>query len=100
MYGPRDQGTWTRDGSLDPRHAFLQSGRRYRVLREFADFDGDVHRVDEEWTFLGSSFVPYEDGLSFFVSLDGRREWQIRMQWRPETQGKVLDALSSYLTTA
>ena len=100
MYGPRGGGHWTAGGSLEARHAFLEAGKRYRVIREFTDFDGDVHRVGEEWTFLGSSFVPYEDGLSLFVSFDGASEWQIRMQWRPEAQGRVLDALSSYLAPA
>ena len=70
------------------------------MRREFTDFDGDVHRAGEEWTFLGSSFLPHDDGLSLFVSLDGAREWQVRMQWRPEAQGPVLDALSSYLAPA
>ena len=100
MYGPRESGTWTSGGGLDPRHAFLQSGRRYRVLREFTDFDGDAHRAGEEWTFLGSNFVPYEDGLSLFVSKDGVSEWQIRMQWRPEAQGPVLDRLDAYVGPA
>jgi hypothetical protein len=61
------------------------------------DFDGDTHSRGEEWTFLGASFLPHEDGLSLFVSLDGSREWHIRMQWRDEAQGAVLDALSRYL---
>lgn len=96
MYGPCDSGHWTRTG-LDASHAFLKAGRRYRVLRAFTDFDGDVHPPGEEWTFLGSSFLPHDDGLSLFVSLDGRREWQIRMQWRPEAQGAMLDSLRTYL---
>ena len=100
LYGPRDRGHWTADGHLEARHAFLDAGKRYRVIREFTDFDGDVHREGERWTFLGSSFLPYDDGLSLFVSLDGVREWQIRMQWRPEAQGTVLDTLSSYVGPA
>jgi hypothetical protein len=61
------------------------------------DFDGDAHVPGEEWTFLGASFLPHEDGLSLFVSLDGQREWQIRMQWRADAQGDVLYALSAYV---
>ena len=37
--------------------------------------------------FLGHSFLPYEDGMSFFVSIDGINEWHLRLQWRPEEQG-------------
>lgn len=100
MDGPRDRGHWTGAGSLSPRHAFLEAGRRYRVTKTFADFDGDTHPAGEEWTFLGSSFLPYDDGLSLFVTLDGVREWQIRMQWRAEAQAEVLDALPAYLVEA
>ena len=100
MTGPRARGHWTAAGSLQPRHDVLTAGERYRVRRAFTDFDGDTHRPGEEWTFLGSSFLPYDDGLSLFVSFDGEQEWQIRMQWRPEAQGKVLDALSEYIEPA
>jgi hypothetical protein len=98
MYGPYEGGH--RSGGDARPHDFLQPGHRYRVSREFRDFDGDVHPAGEEWTFLGSSFVPYEDGLSLFVSLDGVREWQIRMQWRDEAQAGVLDALAAYVGAA
>lgn len=97
MYGPRERGHWTSSGSLEPRHSFLEAGRRYRVTKAFVDFDGDTHPPGEQWTFLGASFLPYEDGLSLFVSLDGVREWQIRMQWRAEAQGAILDALAAHL---
>ena len=82
------------------RFEFLEAGKRYKVVAEFTDFDGDVHRPGEEWTFLGSSFLPYDDGLSLFVSPDGSRERQIRMQWRPESQGGIIDALRKYVAPA
>ena len=99
MYGPLERGHWS-GGRLQPSHDFLQAGRRYRVLREFTDFDGDAHRPGEEWTFLGASFLPHDDGLSLFVSLDGVQEWQIRMQWRAEAQGAILDTLHAYVGPA
>jgi hypothetical protein len=46
---------------------------------------------------MGFSFLPYDDGLSLFVSLDGKSEWHIPMQWRPEEQGTVLDNLAEYV---
>ena len=96
MYGPREPGHWT--ATLQKRHFdFLKAGKRYTVRRQFVDFDGDVHPAGEEWTFLGASFLPYDDGLSLFVSLDGSREWQIRMQWRPEAQGRIIEALARYV---
>jgi len=82
------------------RFAFLEAGKRYKVVAEFTDFDGAVHRPGEEWTFLGSSFLPYDDGLSLFVSPDDSQELQIRMQWRPESQGGIIDHLGKYVAPA
>lgn len=76
---------------------FLRPGARYRVLVPFTDYDGHRHESGESWVFLTSSFLPHEDGLSLFVSLDGENEWQIRLQWRSEQQAPILDALGTFL---
>jgi len=98
-YGPKPTGTWS--GHKAPNsgasHSFLRGGQRYRVKSEFADYDGHTHPVGEEWLFLGYSFLPHDDGMSFFVSLDGTQEWHIRLQWRADAQGHVLDRLPEYL---
>jgi hypothetical protein len=47
-----------------------------------------------------SQFLPYEDGLSLFVHLDEGAERQIRLQWRKEEQGAIIDALPTYLVVA
>jgi hypothetical protein len=96
MDGPYPAGTYT---GLHPRREFgpLKGGARYRVVRAFTDYDGGLHEPGEAWTFLGENFLPHHDGLSLFVSLDGSREWHIRMCWRPEDQGPVIDALEEYL---
>jgi hypothetical protein len=96
MYGPCPAGHWTE--SLAPADfGPLTVGQRYRVTRAFTDYDGDVHASGEAWTFLGKNFSPYDDGLSLFVSLDGTQEWHIRMCWRPEDQGPIIDVLEDYL---
>jgi hypothetical protein len=97
MHGPLPAGTFT---ASNPQTDFgsLVGGSRYRVVQQFVDYDGFVHEVGETWTFLGKNFSPYDDGLSLFVSLDGAREWHIRLSWRPEDQGPVIDALGDYLS--
>ena len=99
MYGPEAIGHWS--GHTAPnsgnKHQFLEAGLNYRVVRAFTDHDGHVHPEGESWRFLGSAFLPYDDGLSWFVSLDGKREWHIRMQWRAEEQGAVVDNLAQYV---
>jgi Domain of unknown function (DUF3601) len=99
MYGPEPPGRWTGQIDTGPfKH--LVAGRRYEVIREFADHDKDVHPVGESWVFLGHSFVPYHDGLSLFVSLDGVQEWQIRLQWIAEEQAGIINALQHYVQPA
>ena len=99
MFGPQPAGFWSRHVATGhgSQHQFLVAGRRYRVTREFADFDGMLHPLGEEFTFLGYAFLPYEDGMSFFISLDGVSEWLLPLQWRAETQGAVLSFLRDYL---
>jgi Domain of unknown function (DUF3601) len=101
MTGPRASGFWTAVLSRKDHGDFgaLRVGRRFHVVRAFSDYDGDEHPVGEAWTFLGHNFLPYDDGLSLFVSKTGDDEWHIRMQWRAETQGPIIDALGSYVST-
>jgi hypothetical protein len=75
----------------------LAPGTRYVVSEAFTDYDGDLHDLGERWTFLGHSFLPHDDGLSLFVSLQDESEWHIRLQWRPDAQGPVLDQLPRFI---
>ncbi|MDH7974008.1 DUF3601 domain-containing protein [Sphingomonas sp. AR_OL41] len=99
MIGPFAQGHWT---ALNGNGSFqgLIVGGQYVVSAPFTDFDGDTHPAGEAWTFLGSAFQPHDDGLSLFVSLDGRQEWHIRLQWQPEAQAEIIDNLGRYVQSA
>lgn len=96
MYGPCPPGHFTARGGRD-KFQHLRVGHSYRVTQPFTDYDGDLHPAGESWTYLGHNFVPYHDGLSLFVSLDGTQEWQIRLSWNPEDQGPIIDALETYI---
>jgi hypothetical protein len=78
-------------------NAVVRPGGRYRVIEAFTDFDRQEHPVGEEWTFLRDSFLPYESGMTFFVSYDGKEESTIRLQWRQESQAHILDNLARYV---
>lgn len=95
MYGPMPRGTWMRG----PGEGFggLRPGARYRVVQAFVDFDRVTHPVGETWTFLGHNFLPYDAGLSLFVSLDGEHEWHIRMQDDPEQQSAIIADLARHV---
>ena len=95
MNGPFPKGQFD-SAKAAPPHTRLTPGTRYRVAKTFTDYDGGVHEAGETWTFLGDNFVPYHDGMSLFVSLDGEREWQIRLEWTDEGQGEILDSVDSW----
>lgn len=69
------------------RHLLLE--QRYRVVCAFTDHDRIIHPVGENWTFLHSTFLPFEDGLSLFVALDSGAAMQIRLQLRAEAEGPI-----------
>lgn len=96
MFGPQPRGAWTAH-RISGNFAHLRVGARYAVSVEFRDFDGRVHPTGEAWTYLGHAFLPYDDGLSLFISLDREQEWHIRLQWREDAQGPVIDALDEHI---
>ena len=100
MYGPRPRGSWTSLSAPNcgRNYDFLVAGARYRVIKEFADNDGQVHSVGDEWTFLGYSYQRHDEGLSLFVSYDGEQEWHIPMQLSAKEQGPIVDYLSEYVS--
>src|SRR4030095_8479763 len=95
MNGPSPKGHFSAAGR-GASNSRLTAGTRYRVAKAFTDYDGSLHEVGETWTFLGDNFVPYHDGMSLFVSVDGEHEWQIRLEWTDEGQGEILDSVHSY----
>jgi hypothetical protein len=76
--------------------ADLTPGRTYRVVTTFKDYDGIIHAVGERWRFVSKDFLPYEDGLTLLIEMDGRST-SIRLQWREETQGPVIDTFSDHV---
>lgn len=79
----------------DVRH--LSIGERYRIVRELKDYDGVVHPVGETWTFQGATFLPYEDGYTFYISTDIGNERSFRMQNRPDAQAAFFTEALAYV---
>ncbi len=74
----------------------LLPGRTYQVIASFKDYSGTTHPVGESWRFVEKHFLPYEDGLTLIVEKDGQSVW-IQLQWRPESQGEIIDNFSDYV---
>lgn len=79
--------------------ASLLPGRTYQVIREFIDYEQRIHAVGETWTFITSTFAPYDDGMLLQIRQHGELH-SFRMQWRPESQARVMDGFSSYVRAA
>lgn len=83
-----------------PRRTFtaaeLIPGRFYRVARAFKDYDGTLHPIGERWRFVEKNFLPYEDGLTLHIEMNGQKV-HMRLQWRDETQGRIIDDFSNYV---
>ena len=76
--------------------ADLITGKSYKVTKTFKDYDGITHAVGESWRFMRKDFLPYEDGLSLHVESNGQN-MTLRLQWREETQGELIDSFSDFV---
>jgi hypothetical protein len=83
--------------SQSPKRRFtaadLIPGKACRVVTGFVDYDGLPHPIGESWRFVAKNFLPYDDGLTLYVERDGKQV-PFRLQWRPETQGQIIDQFS------
>ena len=81
---------------LDRKYDHLRAGRKYSIVKSFRDYDNYQYEEGNIIEFIGSNFVPYEDGLSLFCIYKDR-EKQIRLQLRPEEQQEIASNLKEYL---
>ena len=79
MVEPKEIGYWSnlKAPNIGTQYGILQKGEKYRVIKAFTDCNNVTHNVGETWIFLAYSFLPYDDGLQWFVTYDGRHEWDI-----------------------
>lgn len=96
MYGPKPNGFWSQHSAAERKPLVL--GKHYVVIQEFVDFDNDRHPLGERWRFVGSSYLPYDNGLSLFVQT-AEGEWHIRLQLDSDQQGGVWGAFDEYVQT-
>jgi hypothetical protein len=68
----------------------------YRVIQSFVDYDGIIHSVGEVWTYQGTNFLPYDDGLTLHV-LVNNRALAYRLQWRKEEQAYIIEHFKEYV---
>ena len=81
------------DNSLE-----LTPGQEYVVVNPFIDYDGIVHGVGEIWTYQGTNFLPYEDGLTLHVLINNKAE-VYRLQWRKDAQAEIIENFNDYIQT-
>ncbi len=81
---------------LHKEYGHLISGKKYAIAKSFRDYDNYPYEEGNVIEFIGSNFVPYEDGLSLFCIYKDR-EKQIRLQVRPGAQEEIAHNLKEYL---
>lgn len=99
MKGPYPFGTFgclDRDLTWELSHGLLR-GNWYRVVREFTDSSGFAHRLNEEWEFMGSTFVPYDSEYIFVVRCASGSEWSIGFHDNSASQLAVRDDIGTYI---
>ncbi|MGC4036184.1 MAG: DUF3601 domain-containing protein [Chitinophagaceae bacterium] len=74
----------------------LIQGQQYCVVKSFIDYDKIVHPVGETGIYLGTTFLPYEDGLTIFFEQNNITT-SYRMQWRKEEQADIIDNFASFV---
>jgi hypothetical protein len=74
----------------------LPQDKQYRVIKEFTDYDRIIHPIGETWIYRGTNFLPYEDGVSVFITVDDHL-YNFRLQWRTEEQADIIDNFPSFV---
>jgi hypothetical protein len=71
-------------------------GQEYLVIKPFIDYDGITHGAGEIWTYHGTSFLPYDDGLTLHVLMNSKAV-AYRFQWRDEAQAAIIENFKDYV---
>jgi hypothetical protein len=74
----------------------LKPGESYIVIKEFTDYDGNLHKVGERWIFEEIQYLPYHSGLSLNVIENGESV-TYRFQDEPEQQQQLLNDFMNYV---
>lgn len=104
MHGPFPTGTFPQallrfplTHWEDARGVKMKRGSRYRVIREFHDSDGTVHRVGDEWTYLASSFGVYDEVIVLFIRDKSGDEWAIHLYENDDRDRIVLEGFGRFV---
>ena len=101
MRGPYPAGTPNRDAVGTPWEAGrVVHGQWYRVVKAFADADGDIHPIGECWMFQRSTFFPYDEEYVLFVHFPDGCEWSIvlRSGTHHANEYQILDRFTEYVS--
>ena len=80
---------------LTKSYGHLSAGSRYLIIKSFRDYDNYPYEKGGTIMFFGSSFHPYEGGLTLFCVYNERKK-QIRLQIQPDAQEEIAHNLEKY----
>ncbi len=74
----------------------LKKGETYKVIKQFYDFDRQIHKIGETWIFEKIEYLPYHSGLSLFVTENGQNI-MYRFQDVAEEQQPLLNDFMNFV---
>ncbi|WP_064669307.1 DUF3601 domain-containing protein [Vibrio nigripulchritudo] len=82
---------------LQKEYGALKAPNEYRIIKQFKDYCGITYEIGTKLKFIGSNFVPYENGLSLFFDNNGV-EQQIMLCVSSEFQQSIAHNLEEYFS--
>ncbi|WP_392564320.1 DUF3601 domain-containing protein [Orbus wheelerorum] len=75
---------------------YLQLNNVYKVIKNFTDC-GNRYEIGETWQYLGYSFLPYDKGLQWIFSFDGKQEFTVSLWLQLSEHKYVANNIEQYL---
>ncbi|MFD1260068.1 DUF3601 domain-containing protein [Entomomonas asaccharolytica] len=83
--------------SKSENYGYLKVNNFYKIIKPFTDNDNNLHVVGEKWQYLGYSFLPYDEGLQWIVSFDGKHEMMIPLWLLLEEQRYIANNIEQFI---
>lgn len=79
-------------------HLHLIANQKYKLIKEFVDYDGKAHPVGETWTFVKTDYNAYHEGLIVSVyGKDASDKKGFRLQWIEGEQKDTIENFKEYV---
>lgn len=75
---------------------FLKPSVHYKVVKEFVDYDRELHTIGKNWVFDRLSYVAYHDGVCLHV-IENDEKVMYRLMDIPGEQQSIIENFLDYV---